>query len=245
MATKERNQNPVLGDTIKLRLMAFNSNMFADVSGIEKVDIYHTNECKPNCPPPGKLVQTVPGNQVVHDGLGKYYIEITPTGPDYTTGPYSDVWHVITRDDKVGQTTKQFNIYSDLWYFGTLPPVYSFNFNFQPNKYRQGSRKYMIINIVPNVPRATDLQQFYTNLAVVGELRISIEKACGPCPIPSEKDLRLVVDKELVEIREKVFGYYYMDTETLGLDCGLYNVWFDFDFGDVHEVSPKSQIEVY
>lgn len=37
---KERYQNPVVGDTIRLRLFFYNSNNFADVNTIDQVAIY-------------------------------------------------------------------------------------------------------------------------------------------------------------------------------------------------------------
>jgi hypothetical protein len=105
-----------------------------------------------------------------------------------------------------------------------------------------GSKQYLIIEIVPNVPTAGDLRQYYENLAIVSELKLSIEHHCGDC-LPTEKDLRLIVDKESVGYREKRYGYYQFDTEDL--ECGVYNVWFQLDFGGNIYISDKMQLQVY
>jgi len=243
ISIRERYQNPVVGDTIRLRLVAFNSNNFANVQNIQDVKIYNIDNCDIKCPTNGRLVATIDGSQVVNEDEGKYYVDVTTSTPDWIIGSYADVWNMNLPNYQVGQTAKNFKIFSDLWYFGTLPPVYTFDFRFQPNRFRQGSKKYLVIQITPNVPRASDLEEFYTALAVTGNLKISIEKACGPCPPPVEQDLRIIVDKELVELREKVFGYYYLDTTEM--DCGIYNVWFDLEVADIHEVSQKYQIQIF
>ncbi len=240
---KERYQNPTPNDTVRLRLMAFNSNNFANVESIENVLIYNIDNCEIKCPTNGRLVATIPGSEVVLESTGKYYVDVVTSSPNWIIGSYSDVWNLNLPGGQKGQTSKLFKLYSELWYFGTLPPVYTFDFRFQPNRFRQGSKKYIVIQIIPNVPRASDLEEFYTALAITGNIRITIEKACGPCPPPVEQDLRIIVDKELVELREKVFGYYFFDTTEL--DCGLFNIWFDLEVADIHEVSQKYQIQIF
>ena len=100
----------------------------------------------------------------------------------------------------------------------------------------------MIIDITPNVPKSSDLEKYYQNLAITSPISISIEQECGEC-IPVEQDLRLVVDCEVVELREKCVGYYFLDTTEL--DCGIYNVWFQMDFGNTVHISDKQQIQIY
>ena len=41
MATKERYQNPAIGDAINLRFFTYNSNNPTNVFNVEKVDIYY------------------------------------------------------------------------------------------------------------------------------------------------------------------------------------------------------------
>ncbi len=239
----ERHQNGTVGSTMRLRLMTFNSNNFADVTSIESVTIYQIDNCDLKCPSNGKLMVVIPGADVVKDDTGQYYVDVTTSSPEWTIGTYSDVWKLNLPGNQTGETFKTFKLYSDLWYFGTLPPVYTFDFRFQPNRFRQGSKKYIVIQIIPNVPRASDLEEFYTALAVTGNLYISIEKVCGPCPAPVEADLRMVVDKELVELREKVFGYYLFDTSEL--DCGVYNIFFELDVANIKEISTKYQLQIF
>ena len=120
--------------------------------------------------------------------------------------------------------------------------MYGFDFSFRPNKIRQGSKNYLIIDITPNVPKTSDLNRYYQNLAIVSPLKCLPEQECGEC-MPAEQDLRLVVDCELVELREKCVGYYYLDTTEM--DCGIYNVWFQMDFGDTVHISDKQQVQIY
>ena len=40
MPTKERGQNPVVGDTVNLKLFTYNSNNRIDIAEVSKVDIY-------------------------------------------------------------------------------------------------------------------------------------------------------------------------------------------------------------
>jgi len=247
MATKERNQNPVVGDDINLRLVTFNSNNLANVSSIEKVDIFFI-ECKEKerdgCKSETKcLVDTFPGSSVVATDTGNYLLSLTTSSPKYTIGNYQDVWSVIFNPtDPVAEVHNRFTLYADLWYTLTTPAVYSFDFQFQPNRIRQGSIKWLIIQIIPNVPRATDLLRYYTNLAISSNLKIFMQLNCGPCP-PNECDLRMVIDGDLVDVRDKVFGFYQLDTTEM--DCGIYDVWFELDYADTIEISPKQQVQIY
>ena len=49
--------------------------------------------------------------------------------------------------------------------------------------------------------------------------------------------------KEVVELREKVFGYYRLDTTEM--DCAIYNIWFELTFADTVEISNKMQLQIY
>lgn len=246
---KERNQNPAVGDTLRLRLVAFNSNMQVDVDSIEKIEVYRLGggECSPANPDGRVLVATIDGDDVTTESTGTYKYELPLTGPTYTIGKYLDVWYIVPRDgDDVLPVTNRFEVYSDLWYFSTIPAVYGFDFQFQPNTLRQGSKKWLTIKITPNIPRATDLERYYTNLAISSDLTISIEKSCGPC-MPEEQDLRMVVEDAPVTVRDKVFGFYFMDLseDGLALPCGVYNVWFKLAYAGSLKISPKHQIQVY
>lgn len=245
--TLERNQNPVVGSAINLRLVTFNSNSLTNVSSVEKIEIYRLDPtlCSDLNRDGRYLVETIDGTNITLESTGVYLLELQTSSPAYTVGKYLDVWYVtFVEDDAQAQVENKFEIYPDLWYTSTIPAVYGFDFQFQPNRIRSGSIKWIIIKITPNVPRATELERYYTNLAISSNLTISMEKNCGPCP---PTDCNLILDNELVSVRDKVFGYYKLDTTDNGLDldCGLYDVWFTLNYADTIEVSPKSQIQIF
>jgi hypothetical protein len=246
MATKERFQNPTCGDTINLRLFTYNSNNRRDVKTISKVDIYTLDPTfvTEDNPDGIRLVQTIDGSSVVKEDTGQYLLQITATDPLYTIGNYRDAWSVIFEDNECATATivNHFKIYSDLWFTTAIPPIYDFNFNFRPNRIRKGSKRYLMIEIIPNVPRGADIQPYYENLAIVSDLRVSIEIVCGDC-VPAEQDLRLLVDRHLVEYREKCFGYFFLDTTDY--DSGIYNIWFETAFGENVYISEKNSFQVH
>ncbi len=245
MATKERYQNPTVGDTVRLRLFVFNLKNFADVQSVTKIDIYTLDPTfvTSTNPQGRRLVETIDGAAVQRDDVGQYYIELVTEDLKYTIGSYLDIWTVQFEGEPNGARIEQpWKVYPDLWFTSPMPVVYDFQFKFQPNRMRQGEKKYLRIEIVPQVPNATDLARYYETLAIVSDLQISIEQACGPC-VPAESDLRLVVDEEHVTFREKRYGYWQLDTTDL--DCGIYNVWFKLEFADNVYMSDKYQLQIY
>lgn len=246
MANKERMQNPVCGDTVKLRMFAYNSNNRADLKSVEKVDIYFLdpNEKTEVNPDGRRLVQTIPSENITNDQTGSYYVDVPLNDPLYTIGNYYDIWSVSFENDEcsIAEITNSFKVYPDLWFTSPVPPVYDFSFQFRPNRFVMGSKRYLIIQITPNVPRGADLIPYYENLAIVSDLRVSIEKACGDC-VPQEKDLRLVVDRQLVDYREKMYAYYFIDTTKY--DLGIYNVWFELTYAENTFVSEKNQLQIF
>lgn len=245
MPIKERFQNPVVGDTVNLHLFVINANTPTDVFSIDKVDVYYLdpNNLSDDNPDGRRLVQTFAGSNVVHEDTGIYVLPVSLIDPLYVIGKYIDVWS-ITVIEGVTSTPKAqcFVVYPDLWITSPMPFVYDFSFKFQPNKLRQGAKQDLLIEIVPNVPNATDLQRYYDNLAISADLRISIEMACGNC-VPAEKDLRTIIDDQPVDFRMKRFGYYKLDTTEL--ECGIYNLWFKLDFGGNTYLSDKFQLQIF
>lgn len=238
---KDRYQMPTVGDTVRLRLMSLNQYTFSDLESINQVDIYLYDKCQPGCPLP-PVVTTIPGTQVVRESEGNYYVDLVTSSPDFMIAEYQDVWRIFTKNNQAGSVTKKFKLYQDQWFFSSLPPVYSFTFKFGPNKIRKGSKKYLAIQVVPNVPKACELENFYAAMAISGVIKINIEKSCGPCLL-EEKDLRIVVEDQIVELREGANAYYYLDTTEM--DCGIYNVWFELDVNNTVEVSSKYQMEIF
>lgn len=244
--TKERYQNPSVGDEINLRLFTYNSNNRKDVEEIEKVEIYvlDPQEKSRENPEGLRLVEIINGSNVVKEDTGQYLTTVTAADPLYVIGDYRDKWTVRFEDNDSCTATisNNFKIYPDLWFTTSIPPIYDFNFNFRPNRIRKGTKRYLLIQVTPNVPRGADVQNYYENLAIVSDLRVSIEIACGDC-VPSEQDLRLIVDRQLVDYREKMYAYYFIDTTNL--DPGIYNIWFELAFGENIFVSEKNSLQVH
>lgn len=244
MATKERYQNPVVGDTVNLRMFSLNGNNYADFSSVEKVEIYYMDpeEVTEDNPEGRRFVERFYEASVTLEDTGKYVLPVDLSDL-YVIGQYIDVWTVnVAEGEPSGNIEHMFQIYPALWYTTPMPIVYDFNFHCQPNKFRKGSKQYLQIEIIPNVPTAGDLRAYYENLAIASDMLIFVEQHCGEC-LPEEQDLRIVVDGESVDYREKRFGYYQIDTEDM--DCGIYNVWFQLDFGSNRYISDKYAFQVY
>lgn len=245
MATKERYQNPAVGDDVKLRLLTYNSNNLADLNKIESVEIYYLDPINISADNPDglRLVESFEEAEVIHEDVGTYRLDVSLTENKYVIGSYYDLWTVKATENQPSHTIRQrFEVYASLWYSTPIPIVYDFNFSFQPNRFRSGSKQFIIIEIMPNVPNASDLRQYYENLAIVSDLKISIEQVCGDC-LPAERDLRLIVDDESVDYREKRYGYYKLDTTDL--DCGLYDIWFKLEFGENVYISDRYKLQIY
>jgi hypothetical protein len=245
MATKERGQNPVITDDLTLRLFTYNSNARTDVYSINSVEIYFLDpeEKTAENPDGRRLVETIAGADVVRDSEGTYSVSINLQAVNYTIGKYLDVWKITVQElEPESSIEQQWKLYPNMWYTSPIPIVYDFSFDVKPNRIRQGSVKYLIVGIYPNVPKASDLERYYTNLAIAANLKISIEQTCGEC-LPAEKDLRLVVDEALIENREMCSGYYLLDTTNL--DCGIYDVWFKMELGENIYISDKQSIEIF
>jgi hypothetical protein len=244
-ALKERGQNPIVGDTVRLHLLIMNQHNFADPQSVGSVEIYTLDPTFVSCDNHDgrRLVATVDGADVQKADVGSYFVDLVTTDPAFTIGRYLDIWTVqFENEPHPAKITQHWKIYPDLWFTSPIPIVYDFQFKFQPNRFRQGEKKYLRIEIVPQVPNASDLAKYYENLAIVSDVKISIEQACGPC-IPAETDLRLIVDSEDVTFREKRYAYYQLDTEDF--DCGIYNVWFKLELAGNTYISDKNQLEIY
>lgn len=221
----------------------------SDVESIDQIDIYNIDEnsiTEEN--PSGKiLIDTIDGADVINESTGKYYYDLVTSKPKYTIGNYIDAWTITveTETDPVIYENN-FSIYPKLWYATTTPITHDFSFQFTPNRIPKGSKKPLTINIVPQVPRGTTLEQYYGNVAIYSDVYINIAKKCDPC-LPCEIDLRTIVDRVLIEDREKCLAFYTIDTTDSGpgFDCGLFDVWFELNFGGNIYISDKNQMLVY
>jgi hypothetical protein len=243
---KERYQNPSVGDVIKLRLLTYNGNSLSNLNKIEKVDIFFLDENSVTSENPEGLVlkDSFDESSITQEDTGTYLLNLGTEDLKYSIGKYYDVWTVGVDPDQPPHAIKnKFEIYPNLWYSTPIPVVYDFNFRFQPNKMRKGSKQFIVIEILPNVPTAGDLRQYYENLAIVSDIRISMEQTeCHGC-VPLEQDLRLIIDNELVDYREKRYGYYKINTEDL--ECGIYDIWFKMDFGGNTYISDRYKFQIY
>ena len=242
---RQRYQNPAVNDTVRLKVFTFNSNLPQNINVVREVNIYYFDPASVTTDNPyGKiLVETIAGTSVVNDATGSYYLDLSIPGPNYVIGKYADEWTVQFEPNAPDAIIeKSFEIYPSLWYTSEIPLVYDFSFFFQPNRIVQGSKKWLIIEIRPNVARASDLESYYYNLAISSELTITMARKCDPC-LPQEQDLRIVIDNALVEQREKVFGYYLLDTADM--EGGLYDVWFTLNFGGNTFISERQQLLIW
>lgn len=249
MSEKERNQNPVIGDVLNLRLFTYNSNHRQPVDLVEMVEIYQVDptSVSEDNPEGLNLVLTVDGadvEEVADDFGGHYRIQTFLDEASYVIGNYLDVWHIKFNENQSGTVTNHFRVISNLWYASDMPIVYDFSYGFRPNRIRKGERRWLTVNIVPNVPNASDLEKYYTNLSVASPVRIFVEKRCGNC-VPAERDLRMVVEGGEVQYRRGSEGYFFLDTDSLNMDCGIYDVWFELEFGESKYLSDSLQLQIY
>lgn len=246
MALKKRYQNPTIGDTVELDAFIYNSNLYQDVDEIVEVSIFYLDSAAktPDNPQGRVLIETIPGAMVQHVSTGNYQLDLFLDPLKYTeTGNYIDCWSVIFEPgDTPSELDFYFQIYSDLWYATPIPVVYDFQFYFQPNRIRFGSKKPIEIEVIPNVPRATDLAKYYRNLVIAAKLKVFIALNCTQC-VPCEDDLRIIVDGDETQFEEKNRAFYWIDTTQF--DCGIYDIWFQLEFGGNTYVSDTNQFQIY
>jgi hypothetical protein len=245
-ATKERYQNPAVGDEIKLRLLTYNSNNLSDLYEIEKIEIYFLDptSVSPENPDGLRLVDSFDGSAITQEDTGTYLLTLPTESLKYSIGTYYDIWTVKADPEQESHSIRnRFDIYPNLWYSTPIPVVYDFDFRFRPNKMRKGSKQFLCVEIVPNTPTAGDLRQYYENLAIVSDLKISMEATeCNSCS-DTERDLLLIFEDQSVDYREKRFGYYKIDTNDL--ECGIYDIWFKLEFGGNIFVSDRYKFQIY
>lgn len=243
---KERFQNPTCGDNISLRLFTYNTNDKQNIESISKVEIYVSEyDLKSTTNPEGlRLVQTIDGSEVINNAIGEYYIQFLIENPIYTIGTYKDVWYVKFDSLNCNETkiSNEFKVLSDVWFADTDVPIYDFNFSVQPTKIKKGTKRYLIIKTLPNLKQGSSILPYYENLALSSDLKVSIEIECGNC-VPQEQDLRLIVDKKLVNYKEKNSAYFFIDTEEY--QEGVYNIWFELNFKNNVFISDKLSFQIF
>lgn len=243
MATKERYENPVPNDTVNLRYLQFNGNQSASVNLIDRVEIFFLDPFNRSVADPDgrRLVQIV--TAVVENATGEYVASVAMPHPQYVIGKYIDKWYVQQEEGEPVSTTEfSFEVYADKWYAAPEPYVFNFGFAFRPNKFRQGEQRWIVVELTPNVAHASDLERYYADLAVTPSLFVTVSLRCGDC-VPVEQDLRTVIERQPVQLRNKKYGQYFFDTTEL--DCGIYDIWFDLEFGGNKYISPRNQLQIF
>jgi hypothetical protein len=245
VATKERFQNPVVGDTIRLRLQAYNGHAYRSVNDISQVEVYYLDPAarSPENPDGRTLFAPINGADVVEEAEGKYYVDLPATRPQFLVGNYVDVW-TVEYEAESGYVTEEhaFAIYPPLWITSPVPIVYDFAFRFSPNKIVKGSKKALQIEVAPLVPRYSDLVKYYQNLITLSDIRVKIVQRCGAC-LPEEEDLRTVVEWASVDYREGCVSFYTLDT--CEMEKGIYDVQFKMCFGDNVFISEPQQLQIF
>jgi hypothetical protein len=239
MTVRERYQNPALNDDIRLRLFSYNSNNRADVTGITKIETYFLDPTeKSESNPDGRTrIEIIDGSNVTHDEEGLYSLEFNLTNEKYSIGNYIDIWYITVQNEST-TIENGFTVYSDLWFTSTIPITYDFNFAFRPNRLRKKSKRWLMIEVAPNVPSQSEIYSYYTNLATISPIKISLAQRCGECI--SEDNL--LIEGDVVEIREKCLAYYFLDTTDM--ECGIYDVWFEMQLGESVYISEPQQLEI-
>ena len=243
---KERYQKPVCGDTVNLRLFTYNSNNLSNVKSIDEIKIFTVDPTLMSAANPEglRLVETISGTAVQIAKTGEYVLPLYLNPELYGIGTYYDSWTVTFENGECASADirNTFQINSDLWFTSASPILYDFNFQFRPNRIRKGTKRYVLIRVTPNVPQGADLISYYENLAIVSDIRVSMEISCGEC-VPAETDLRLVVDRHLVEYRQDSYAYWFLDTTQL--DEGIYNIWFETTAGENTFISEKYALQIF
>lgn len=240
---KQRNQNPVKGDTVRLKFFVFNGNNYANADSIENVKIYSIDSApRTEENPLGRsLVDTI--ESITHDETGKYHIDLYLDPVKYTIGNFQDVWNVVFESGSdTTESPSYFQVFPNRWFTDSMPIINDFSFDYSPNRIAKGSKKYITIQVAPNVARGTTKQKYYETLIAGGDLYITLEQICGDC-LPQEQDLRIVADDVLVTERDGCLGYYYVDTTEM--DIGIYNLQFKLSLGSSVFVSEKQQIQIF
>lgn len=246
---KERFQNPNCGDTLRLRLFSFNSNEKSNVHSIEKVEIIFLDENeRTEQNPTGEIVyKTIPTGEIENPTEGEYYVDLVlqtnDNGDPFIIGRYIDRWYIQFEENETCTQNKInnfFEVFPSIWFTSSGPNIYDFDFKFKPNKITKGSKRYIVIEVKPITPAIDAIQQYYSNIAITGNLKINIEKSCSSCPTDENE---IIIEDQLIEFREQNLGYYLLDTQEL--DEGIYNIWFKLEHGDLIYVSEKNQISIF
>jgi len=254
---KDREQNPIIGDTIRLRLFSYSSNTRAEVYEVECVRIYFLDQDqRSEDNPDGRiLMDTIPGTDVDNPSTGEYLVSLVTSETSYRVGSYIDRWEVKfePQDARSGIIENNFTIYRDLWYTSSKPIIYDMGFTFAPYKMVQGTKKHLRVDVDVYAPDNSTIDNYYYYLNTLADIQIKIVQDDGDGYDPDVPANNIILNWTSVQWREGTSGYYLLDTsvdprpsragEPLG--TGIYLVQFKAGLGENVYLSQNFRLQIY
>lgn len=238
MPVKERKAFPSVGDQVRLRLYTYNSNAPKSVFSIEKIDVYHIDTDNTE-----SFVESIDGSLAVQESEGVAYVDVSLTSPQYVIGSYKEVWSVKleSADSAVTKISNFWAVHEPLWYSSSDALVLDYKFGMRPNKIRKGSIQHLRLQVQPNAPDASSIEQYYKLVQYFGDMKIKIINDCGDCETP--EDLKVIVED--VTLTEKDGNVFFYKLDTTDLDAGLYHVTLTLDVAGNRYLSDKMALQIY
>lgn len=254
---KERTQNPVLGDTINLRLFSYSSNTLSDVYRVKSVKIFYLDHDQrtENNPDGRVLIRTVAEPDIQNPSDGEYLLPLITNETEFRVGSYIDRWEILFEDtdNRDGVIENSFHIYRDLWYTSEKPIIYDIGFNFQPYRLVQGCRKHLRVDLEIFAPEEDIIDKYYYYLLTLADIQLRIVQDEGVGYEEVETDKNVVLNWTTVDFRENTTGYYRIDTSAdprphragKPWGTGIYLVQFRATLGGNLYLSQKFRIQIY
>lgn len=254
---RERYQRPVLGDTVKLKILVYSSNQKANAHQVLGVTIFYLDiDQRSEGNPDGRIevAAVLPAN-ISNDAPGEYSVDLELNQVDFRIGDYVDRWEFLFEDadNYPGIIENDFTVYRDLWYTSPKPLIYELGFNLSPNKIVQGTRKYLRVDLDVYAPDASTREAYYYSLATMADVHISIVQDEGEGYDPQVPGNNTIVNWSPVQFREDNSGYYLLDTSVdprpqmngAAMPNGIYLVQFRAGLGETLHLSPRFHLQIY
>ncbi len=254
---RERYQNPIVGDTVRLKSFIYNSNVKDNVSSISSIDVFFLDpdRISPSNPDGRILMASFSSAQVSNPSIGEYYVDLVTNGSDFRVGSYIDRWNIVfeSTDQNPGVIENKFNLYRDLWYVSPEPIIYELGFDYEPHKIFRLSKKYIRVDIEVYAPDEDIKANYYYYLLTLSQIYVRIVQDEGDGYDPVDTSKNVLYDWSLVHYRETTRGYYLLDTtvdprpwrlnQPWGL--GIYLVQFKANLGETIQLSPQFRLQIY
>lgn len=254
---RERRENPVIGDTINLRVFTYSSNSRADIYQMDSVNIYYLDkEQATEANPEGRVhITSIPANQIFHPSQGEYQVVLKTNPVDYRVGTYIDRWEGLFEidDSRPGVIENYFNIYRDLWYTSPIPLVYEIGFVYSPTKILSGSKKYIRTDIEIYTRDKSIVEQYYYYLRGLQSIQFRLTLDEGPDYDPVVSENNIIQDWAPMSFAEDRTAYFLLDTSIdprpsrsgRPLPLGIYLIQFKAALGETVHLSPKFRLQIY